>query len=613
MAIGFAGILSILFNVTVTVFGSALVLLVMWHEPSRRSNQFLALAMLILAAHGVAGTLWQVAQQYDLKPEPLLYSSTTLYLVGVALLFNFMIRFSGAPPHRRRVRYAVGMALSAVLVTLVWSGTAYDNLEPLSTGSYKYTMTPVGKVGAGLLIGYLLVLLLHLYRMSVPRARALMPPLAILIAGLAALVLAPGLRPYSPNTAAVIVTIFITSRLILRFQVFQPLADLNAELARKNAELYTATRLKSQFLANMTHELRTPLNSILGYADMVVAGNYGSLTALQKDRLQKVSHNGRQLLDLISDVLDLSKIEAGRLVLSRARVSINDTLDALLSEYGPQATAKGLTLIRGYSALPPVWGDDERVRQILSNLLSNAVKFTEQGAVIVRGYHAPAHCQVILSVADTGIGIDNSDHLKVFEAFQQSDESLARRYEGTGLGLALTKRLVEMHDGAVWFESIPGRGSTFHVALPAIPDTPPPPPIIEPSPEASGPVVLVIAANRTTIGEVRAGLGVIECRVYGAESVNEGLQLAHSQFPALIVIETQCYLNTNVLLIEALLRSPDTSHIPLVCLESAGAPVPDAHRAECFAVLSHPLDFRQLQAAAHRALAALPAGQEVAV
>src|SRR5690606_34293937 len=154
----------------------------------------------------------------------------------------------------------------------------------------------------------------------------------------------------------------------------KPLADLNAELIAKNTELQEAARLKSQFLANMTHELRTPLNSIIGYTDMITAGIYGELNDRQLDRMGRVNRNGLHLLALINDVLDLSKIEAGRLELARSRVMISPLIDTVCVEAEPRITAKGLRLIRQVEPqLPPVWADEMRVHQILEKLLANAI------------------------------------------------------------------------------------------------------------------------------------------------------------------------------------------------------------------------------------------------
>jgi signal transduction histidine kinase len=195
-------------------------------------------------------------------------------------------------------------------------------------------------------------------------------------------------------------------RAVVNYQVFQPLADLNAELARKNAEIQEATLKKSQFLANMSHELRTPLNSIIGYTELVDNGTYGALGEVQQDRLRKVTRNGRVLLDLINDVLDLSRIEAGRVEARPRPVPTTDLLNSLIAEFEPQARARGLEMVRGYGKLPAMRVDEDLTRQILSNLLSNAVKYTDTGSVIVRGDFDESRHQVVLTITDTGLGID---------------------------------------------------------------------------------------------------------------------------------------------------------------------------------------------------------------
>jgi signal transduction histidine kinase len=167
----------------------------------------------------------------------------------------------------------------------------------------------------------------------------------------------------------------------------------------------------------MSHELRTPLNSIIGYTELVTKGTYGTLTELQHDRLNKVNRNGRTLLELINDVLDLSRIEAGRLILSMETVSTAELLDSLMDEFRPQAEQKGLSLVRGYGHLPALHADITRARHILSNLLSNAIKFTDQGAVIVRGHFDPGSQRVVITVTDTGPGIPPDRQDRLFDAY----------------------------------------------------------------------------------------------------------------------------------------------------------------------------------------------------
>ncbi|MCC6800692.1 MAG: HAMP domain-containing histidine kinase, partial [Anaerolineae bacterium] len=268
---------------------------------------------------------------------------------------------------------------------------------------------------------------------------------------------------------AVTTAIILIGRTLIRYEVFKPLADLNAELIVKNTELLEASRLKSQFLANMTHELRTPLNSIIGYTDMINAGAYGELNERQADRMQRANRNGLLLLGLINAVLDLSKIEAGRLELARGRVAISPLVEAVCVEVEPRAAAKGLRLVRRVPRdLPPIWADEMRVFQILEKLLANAVNFTDAGEITVSGAFDWAQNEVVLSVADTGSGVEPSQRAHIFEAFMPGNARQVDPRKGPGLGLAIAHRLAVLHGGRLWYDTVLGDGSTFYVALPAV-------------------------------------------------------------------------------------------------------------------------------------------------
>ncbi len=257
-------------------------------------------------------------------------------------------------------------------------------------------------------------------------------------------------------------------------------------LAAKNAEPQRATRLKSEFLANMSHELRTPLNAIIGFSDLMLADGAGELNEQQRDFLEAVLRNGRHLLALINSVLDLSKIEAGRMALTLGRTDLREAITGAVADTASLRDAKAQECVLNLDATPlDVVADGVRVRQVLFNLLSNASKFTAEGGNItlsVLKTHAPLRVPaeragddrrmgsqevVWVSVADTGIGIAAEDMGKLFQEFSQVDSSPSRRAQGTGLGLALSKKFVEMHGGRIGAESVPGKGSTFWFILPA--------------------------------------------------------------------------------------------------------------------------------------------------
>jgi signal transduction histidine kinase len=240
------------------------------------------------------------------------------------------------------------------------------------------------------------------------------------------------------------------------------------KLQALNLQIEAASTAKSQFLANMSHEFRTPLNAIIGFTEVLQDQIPGPLNAEQLEYLGDVHNAGQLLLRLINDVLDLAKVEAGRLELFYETFPIAQTVREAVTALRGAAEKKGITL---HLNLPPDLGlitaDQIRLKQILFNLLSNAVKFTDHGGVSVTA--AIEDGQLHLAIADTGIGIRAEDMQRIFVEFSQVDASHARRHEGTGLGLALSKRLVETHGGRIWLESQFGTGSEFHVLLPLQP------------------------------------------------------------------------------------------------------------------------------------------------
>jgi signal transduction histidine kinase len=238
------------------------------------------------------------------------------------------------------------------------------------------------------------------------------------------------------------------------------------EIQEKSRQLAEASQHKSQFLANMSHELRTPLNAILGYTELLIDKVYGETPEKMQDVLQRIQGNGRHLLGLINDVLDLSKIEAGQLILALGDYSLKNVVHTVFSAAEPLAEAKQLALkVEVPSDLPPGYGDERRLTQVVLNLVGNAIKFTDVGEVIVKAAKVNESFEV--TVRDTGPGICETDRPKLFQEFQQADNAITRKKGGTGLGLAISKRIVELHGGKIWVESAPGRGSTFSFTLPA--------------------------------------------------------------------------------------------------------------------------------------------------
>ncbi|MCD4687336.1 MAG: response regulator, partial [Anaerolineae bacterium] len=487
---------------------------------------------------------------------------------GAVLVFNFVLSFAGLP---RRVRWrerAISIPVGATYLALLLSNRVFENVRFKANHAVTYDLTIWGYAGAAFIAVYMTAMIVLLYRRNERKTRALILPTTIMVLGMVLFSTIPIMRDYSVNTIAITVAVIMLGRVVIIFQVFEPLAAVTRELQHKASELELATHAKAQFLANMSHELRTPLNSIIGYTELVGAGTYGDLTEMQRDRLAKVTRNGKRLLALISDVLDLSRLEAGRLELSRSTVYTIDLLDGLLQEFEPQARAKGLSLVRGYSALPPLYVDPNRVHQIFCNLLSNAIKFTTHGVVIVRGYLDATRQQVVISITDTGPGIAPEDQERIFETFQQADGTLSRNHEGTGLGLAITRLLADLHGGSMWFESIVGQGSSFHVSLPIAPDADLLPvagaPVIEPRIKSHGPLILVIDDDPEAIEVLQDQLEPRKYRVYGACDVNAGLRLAHELKPSLIILDVKMPAMNGWRVLETLRSDPITTRTPVL-------------------------------------------------
>jgi signal transduction histidine kinase len=246
------------------------------------------------------------------------------------------------------------------------------------------------------------------------------------------------------------------------------LADQNELLRRQHIALEQASALKSQFLANMSHEFRTPLNAILGYTHMLLNGVTGQISEAQRKSLTRIDSNSRHLLALINDILDITRIEAGRMPLNLTSFRVGDLVHEVMSELEPIIKRSKLTVTaRTRATVPALKSDRQKVKQIVLNLLSNALKFTPNGSVTISASYDGKSRMVAIAVRDTGVGIPEADHGKVFEDFRQLDSSPARGYGGTGLGLSICRRLAHMLGGNIELNSVSGQGSTFTLRLPA--------------------------------------------------------------------------------------------------------------------------------------------------
>ena len=378
------------------------------------------------------------------------------------------------------------------------------------------------------------------------------------------------------------------------------------ELGHVNAELAQASRLKDEFLANMSHELRTPLNAILGLSEALLEQHAGQLSPRQIKSVTTISTSGYHLLALINDILDLSKIEAGRLELYPETVKIDEFCQGCLAFVRTQALQKKIDVtFEPDGRVAKFTADPTRLKQVLVNLLTNAVKFTPEGGRIGLTVAAPAGEDVVrFTVWDTGIGIADQDTPKLFRAFTQIDSGLSRAQEGTGLGLALVAKLVELQGGNVAIASEPGHGSRFTVTLPRIASPTPADAVVPPvATEAvrrndRRPLILLAednAANIQTVG------GYLEDMGYAMHYAANGLlavKLAHELRPALILMDIQMPVMDGLTAILEICADATLKDIPIVALTALAMP---GDRERCLAAgatdyLSKPVSLKTLAA-----------------
>jgi len=360
----------------------------------------------------------------------------------------------------------------------------------------------------------------------------------------------------------------------------------NAELQRANAALLRANRLKDEFLANVSHELRTPLSGILGLAEVTQRGIYGDLSDKQTQALQMIRSSGEHLLDLINDILDLSKVEAGKMELVSETVMVELVCQASLAFIQPMARNKNIAWsFRQDYQVVTLTADSRRLKQMLVNLLSNAVKFTPEGGQVgleVEG--DPERREVRFTVWDTGIGIAPERQADLFQPFVQLDGSLARKYEGTGLGLALVHSLAELHGGRVAVASAGvGRGARFTLALPWSPEPTPQSPTPNPAPGAAGqplpslarqlgrvPKILAADDNLTTLTVLSSFLEALECEVITAQNGAEALAQAQAAQPDVILLDIHMPDLDGLTVLRRLRASGST--VPVIALTALAMP-----------------------------------------
>ena len=366
----------------------------------------------------------------------------------------------------------------------------------------------------------------------------------------------------------------------------------NVELAMQNEKALEASRLKSEFLANMSHELRTPLNAILALSELLRDEVLGPLpTEEQKRQVAMIHRSGENLLGLINEVLDLSKIEAGKMEIDYQHVEIQAEIESTIEQMRGLAAAKGLGFRFSPDGEGRVWADPGRIRQVLTNLVSNAIKFTENGGVEVLSRLDPGEEILVIEVRDTGVGIDPKDHDRIFQEFRQVDGSVTRRFGGTGLGLAISRRLARLMGGEVALESAVGKGSTFRLEVPVHRTKP------ERLPAAGGEEDALLDQLRARVAQERPaagrGAGATPQRGFGPTARGSGahgcilvvdddeiLQEALSRYLISQGFEVQIAGNGREALEEMRRRTPDLMILDLMMPGMSGFEVIDALRGE---------------------------------
>jgi len=392
----------------------------------------------------------------------------------------------------------------------------------------------------------------------------------------------------------------------------------NAQLERTNAELARATRLKDEFLANMSHEFRTPLNAILGMSEGMQNKVFGEVNELQIRALQTIESSGTHLLELINDILDIAKIESGRIELEYAPISVETLCKSSLIFINQQAMKKNIQIeTKIQPNLPSLIADERRIRQVLINLLNNAVKFTpERGRITIKVKILPPELVTTtsaqqhflrISVIDTGIGIAPENMQKLFQPFIQIDSALNRQYQGTGLGLALVKRIVELHSGRVGLTSELEVGSCFSIDLPCMPNVPLPAtsadntnikPRLPDQVINASQLIFLIDDNEAYTNTVSNYLEAKNYRIFLARNAQETIALAKIYQPDLILMDIKMPVTNGLEILKQIRRELSLAKVPVIVLTGLGM-AGDRERyleAGAMAFLNKPIKLKQLVA-----------------
>ena len=559
-------------NIIIAIVSAALLLLIFWQNPRGRTNQLFAITMLGLNLYSVFNIVNRFNPTLGMNVRFMTYSVGSLYSVFLVGLFFASVEF--AKIENRfisilKVFFGIGFVYSMIIT---WTNLGNSGIQEVANqrGSYRTDLTPLGfsSILLGFLFPFITTVILYGARRKAPRLRRLwLAPLFVLI-GLLWLAFLWNATLLPVNAVMLAIAALILGQAVLSENLLNPLADLSQELQHKNAELIEADQVKNRFLAKMSHELRTPLNSIIGYTDLILDGLYGDLTAQQQDRLQKVIRNGRNLLNLINDILDLSHIETGQLILEPEVIDTVATIEQVIDVLQHDAEAKNIKIQQAFADAPPILADDKRTRQILTNILSNAVKFTHEGHIRVAAQ--AENSMVRFVIEDTGIGIDPARINDVFEAFRQIDNTATRQYGGTGLGMSITKQLVEMSGGTIGLESEVNQGTTFYFTLPRAGTVPIPKAIASQphAPEDTRLKVLIIDDQHDAQMVARDAILAVKptWEVILAQNGRDGIQRAIKDTPDVITLDIMMPSMDGWEVLKKMKNDPRIASIPVIIL-----------------------------------------------
>lgn len=424
--------------------------------------------------------------------------------VSGAVYFTFIVRYTAMRNKIIDVLRVVIVAVTVVAIALVWIGNLFV-VQPQVI--YKYAISGLGLLLVGVVLGFMLLSSWLMFNGTTERSAMLFRPTVIMF--IVFILFSFEMWTTSLGIHSVLLAIaasWIGLRM-LRRQVVNPQAALNRDLQLTNQELQRtihdlaqekektealnieliqANRYKDEFLATMSHELRTPLNSIVGYSELLMTQMYGDLGQKQMDRLERIYRNGRHLTNVINAILDLNKIDSGRMQLEVEDFNLIDLIHEIETEFVPklESSVEFSVIVPEPNDIPIYRGDKRRIAQVLEIIIDNAFKYTAEGHVKIKlnytvvvqgksesfalptlGWLKDGHW-VVMELIDTGTGIAPEDQARIFDRFSQVDASRTREYDGIGLGLTIARKLVELHDGLIWVKSYVGQGSTFYVALP---------------------------------------------------------------------------------------------------------------------------------------------------